>query len=255
MKIINLEKIDHSFKPKDVCPDLPPNIKEDCLLVENGKPIGFFIKKPSSTLISCAEFCNNELLSNRVPKSIMSRGVGSGDDVKQFSCIIGGVPARPQARRPYPQTSSVHLKKTAHDFIRGMKKLAKFSEDLIKEIMPDQYQNQKQLIKKRVMEQFIFSDCFTSSISNFNINADFHTDKKNIKETVNVIITKRKNSFGGNLYVPDYDACFDQVDGSILVYPAWKSLHAVTPIKPTQVGGYRNSLVFYPLDCFGVKND
>lgn len=34
---------------------------------------------------------------------------------------------------------------------------------------------------------------------------------------------------------------------AILVYPAWMSLHGVTPIKLHKEGGYRNSLVFYPL--------
>lgn len=255
MKLIELKKVNHQFKTGDKCPNIEPNVTEDCVLVEDGTPIGFFIKKPNSKILSCAEFCNGELLSNRVPKSMMSRGVGSSKDVSQFSCIIGAVPARPQARRPYPQTSSVHLKKSAHDFIKGMKVLAKFSEQLIYEIIPEQAIKQKKLILENVKKEFIFSDFFTSSISNFNINADFHVDRKNIKETVNVIITKRKNSFGGNLYVPDYDACFDQSDGSILVYPAWRNLHGVTEIKQTSVNGYRNSLVFYPLNAFPKEND
>lgn len=255
MKLIELKKVPHSFKQKDKCPEVEPNIKEDCLLLEDGNPIGFFIKKPDSKLLACAEFCNNELNSKKVPKSVMARGLGGTGAVEQYSCIIGSIPANAMQRRPYPSISSVHLKKSAHTFIKGMKQLAKLAEQLVSQVMPEQYQLQKDLIKQNVKEQFIFSECFTSSISNFNINADFHIDKKNIKNTVNVIITKRKNSFGGNLYVPDYDACFDQVDGSILVYPAWKSLHAVTKIRPTLVGGYRNSLVFYPLDCFGDKND
>lgn len=40
------------------------------------------------------------------------------------------------------------------------------------------------------------------------------------------------------------------VDYSILVYPAWRNVHGVTPIIPTHEGGYRNSLVFYPLKAF-----
>jgi len=37
---------------------------------------------------------------------------------------------------------------------------------------------------------------------------------------------------------------------SMLVYPAWRNLHGVTPITPTHDGGYRNSLIFYPLKAF-----
>lgn len=39
-------------------------------------------------------------------------------------------------------------------------------------------------------------------------------------------------------------------DNSMLVYPAWRNVHGVTPIVPTREGGYRNSLVFYSLKAF-----
>ena len=35
---------------------------------------------------------------------------------------------------------------------------------------------------------------------------------------------------------------------------AWRNVHGVTPIIPTFEGGYRNSLVFYPLNAIvGLK--
>lgn len=55
---------------------------------------------------------------------------------------------------------------------------------------------------------------------------------------------------GGDLHIPDYGATIGQQDNSILVYPAWRNVHGVTPIIPTFEGGYRNSLVFYPLKAF-----
>ena len=42
----------------------------------------------------------------------------------------------------------------------------------------------------------------------------------------------------------------DSSDNSMLVYPAWRNVHGVTPIVATKEGGYRNSLVFYPLKAF-----
>jgi len=50
--------------------------------------------------------------------------------------------------------------------------------------------------------------------------------------------------------VPDYGATFEQADNSMLVYPAWRNVHGVTPIIPTSDDGYRNSLIFYPLKAF-----
>ena len=69
-----------------------------------------------------------------------------------------------------------------------------------------------------------------------------------------MLFRSRLNSKGGNLHVPDYGATMDSADNSMLVYPAWKNVHGVTPIIPTHEGGYRNSLVFYPLKAFvGLK--
>jgi len=127
--------------------------------------------------------------------------------------------------------------------------LAKESEALIKEILPEQYEAQKKLFEQ-VNKKWQFGNLWTSSISNYNISAPFHRDTGNIVGAVNVIITKRLNAKGGNLHVPDYNATMDSANNSILVYPAWKNIHGVTPITPTHEGGYRNSLIFYPLKAF-----
>lgn len=261
---MNLEKIDlvskkHNYIVGDECGDIVPNIKKPSLFVENGIPIGFYLPQIPKDMEKVADYCNKELLSDRVPKSMMSRSsaVNNRDDrsagVEQFSTIIGSIPPKPHMRRSYSSISSVHNVDSAHNFIKGMRLLCKLSENLIKEIMPEQYEQQKKLIVENVIPKYRFGELFTSSISNFNIAAAFHTDKANIKGCVNVIIAKRENSFGGNTYVPEYDACVDSKDNSILVYPAWKSLHGVTPIRPTKIGGYRNSLVFYPLSGFSEK--
>jgi hypothetical protein len=127
--------------------------------------------------------------------------------------------------------------------------LCKESEKFIKKISPELYENQLNLFKD-IPSQWRFGNLFTSSISNFNISAPYHRDTANIIGSVNVIITKRRNSKGGNLHVPDYGLTFNQCNNSMLVYPAWKNIHGVTPITPTFEGGYRNSLIFYPLKAF-----
>ena len=126
----------------------------------------------------------------------------------------------------------------------------KESEELIREITPSIYDAQLAVINEKVPPKFRFGRLFTSSISNFNIPAPFHRDAGNLEGCVNVIIAKKKNARGGNTTVPDYGATVDSRDNSMLVYPAWRNVHGVTPIVPTQEGGYRNSLVFYPLKAF-----
>jgi hypothetical protein len=120
----------------------------------------------------------------------------------------------------------------------------------MKQIAPDVYSKQLEIIQSNVPEKWRLGKLFTSSISNFNIAAPMHIDAGNIKGCANIILTKRQDSSGGNLHLPDYDATLDCCDNSMIVYPAWKSIHGVTPIVPSTDKGYRNSLIFYPLKAF-----
>jgi hypothetical protein len=264
MKRIDLNQIQHAVKIGDQCPAFEPNVTEDCIFYADGEPIGFFMRQMPDKMCKLADLADKELRSKNVPKSSMDRKTGDGFDeekgiykyknvIKQCSAILGGVPPKPHMGRPYPTISSVHQVKSAQTFIKAMLLMAKESENLISEIMPEQYKRQKEIFNQ-VPDEWKFGNLFTSSISNYNISAPFHRDTKNIKNTVNVIITKRRNSKGGNLHVPDYGATIDQCDNSILVYPAWRNVHGVTPIEPTFEGGYRNSLVFYPLSAFLSKD-
>ena len=245
MKIVELEQVQHEIKIGQECPTIIPNIKEDCIFMEKGVAVGFFLNKMPEKAAKLAELADFELRGKNVPKSSMKRSSG----VEQFSCIIGSIPPKPHMRRPYPAISSVHSHKSAKTFIKAMIMLGKESEQIIKDILPAQHEEQMQIFRE-MDDKWKLGNMFTSLISNYNISAPFHRDTGNIKNTVNVIITKRKNSTGGNLHIPDYGATIDQRDGSMLVYPAWRNVHGVTPITATHDGGYRNSLVFYPLKAF-----
>ena len=263
MKKINLNKVEHNVKVGQQCGDFEPNITEDCIFYEDGKAVGFFIKEISGKLKDYIEIANKEFRSKNVPKTKMARAgklralqagkskeEAEGIDVEQMSCIIGSVPPKALMRREYPSISSVHNVPSAKTFIKAMLLACKEAEKIVKEILPDQYELQKKLINENVPKEFQFGELFTSSISNYNISAPFHRDAGNIKGCVNVIITKKNDATGGNLHVPDYNATMDSKNNSMLVYPAWKNVHGVTPIIPTKKDGYRNSLIFYPLKAF-----
>lgn len=264
MEIIKLELKEHDVKIGQDCPYYEPNIKEDCFLEVDGKIIGFYIKDVSNyskKLTKLISISNKEFRSDNVPKQEMSRGPqGSKQDklqrekdgknlVTQFSTILGSIAPKPHMRRPYPTISSVHSKKKANIFIKAMWSAAIESESIIKKLTPEIYNAQIALFKD-IDSKWKFGNMFTSSISNFNIAAAYHRDTGNIIGAVNVILTKRNNTKGGALNVPDYGATFEQADNSMLVYPAWKNVHGVTPIIPTAEDGYRNSLIFYPLKAF-----
>jgi hypothetical protein len=264
MKTVQLAKQNHSIKIGDKCEYYEPNINYDCILKEGDEVVGFYIQNIdnySPTLSKLLSVANNEFRSENVPKSLMTRAAAVMDGyekygkrveenlIEQYSTILGSVAPRPMMRRPYPTISSVHKNKKAKTFITAMLATAKESEEVIKQITPIIYEKQQEIFKD-VKPEWRFGNMFTSSISNFNIAAPFHRDTGNIVGSVNVILTKRNNSKGGSLNVPDYNVTFEQADNSMLVYPAWRNVHGVTPIIPMAEGGYRNSLIFYPLKAF-----
>jgi len=263
MKRIDLTPQEHNVKIGDVCPYIEPNITEDCIFYADGQPIGFYITKMPERACKFADLADKEFNSENVPKSNMDRKPTDGFDeekgiykykniVTQKSTILGSVPPKPHMRRPYPTMSSVHQVKSAKIFVKAMLGLALESEKVIQQILPEQYQKQLELFN-HVPKEWRFANMFTSSISNYNISAPFHRDTGNIQGAVNVIICKKKSTKGGDLHIPDYNATIGQKDNSMLVYPAWRNVHGVTPIVPTHEDGYRNTLVFYPLKAFLEK--
>lgn len=268
MKTIKLKQQEHEIKVGKSCPYYEPNVTEDCLLSVDGEVVGFYIKdvnKYSQRLGAFISIANKEFRSDNVPKTYMdrmstianekdktkkhSRALSRAQGCSQWSTILGSVPPNPVMRRPYPNTSAVHRDKKAKAFIKAMWGSCIESEKIIKQLTPHLHKQQIELFED-VKKEWRFGNMFTSSISNFNIAADFHRDTGNITGTVNVILTKRNNALGGCLNVPDYNVTFEQADNSMLVYPAWKNIHGVTPIKQTSEDGYRNSLIFYPLKAF-----
>jgi hypothetical protein len=248
MKTIKLQKVEHNIKVGQKCPYYEPNVKDDCFLEVDGEILGFYIKdvtKYSQKLNLFLAVADTEFRSNRVQKSVNLRDSG----VTQYATIIGSVAPRPRLRRPYPNIAAIHREPKAKTFIKSMWGACLEAEQIIKELTPHIHKRQTKLFED-VKKKWRFGNMYTSSISNFNIAAPFHRDTGNIKKTVNTILTKRYNANGGCLNVPDYNATFEQANNSMLVYPAWKNVHGVTPIKPIAENGYRNSLIFYPLKAF-----
>lgn len=256
MRRLELIPVNHDYKIGDKCEHKSPTITEDTIFTFNDEPVGFYVKDMglyNPKLIQLADIADTELRSNRVPKKPMNRSggeMGRSEKVIQYSTILGSIAPRPHMRRPYASVSEVHSSKTAETFIKSMLMLCKESEQLVKLLTPSIYEEQLEIIQNNIPKKWRFGDLFTSSISNFNISAPFHRDTGNLEGCCNIIITKKKQATGGNLFVPDYDATMDSANNSMLVYPAWRNLHAVTPIVPTGINGYRNSLVFYPLKAF-----
>ena len=273
MKKLQLELVEHETRVGKKCGEIEPNVTEDCIFIDDGEPVGFYISKINGKLKQLVEVANNEFISDNVPKSKMRRSdtinkyfvlknsrepntVGENTrladqlGVIQMSTILGSVPPKAHFRRPYPVISSVHQKTKAQTFVKAMVLLARESESLVKKYLPKVYKKQLEVVAEAVPPKWQFSPMFTSSISNYNISAPFHIDTGNLKDTVNCIFTRRFDAVGGCLHIPDYNITVEQADCSFLCYPAWRNVHGVTPIRAKSSKGYRNSLIFYPLKGF-----
>lgn len=251
LPIITLNPVQPALTIGDQPGNFQPNVIESCILADpNGTAVGLFLKELPDDLRNLVNIADRECISDRVPKTAMVRASG----VTQYSCILGSVPPKPHLRRPYGSRSSVHSKPSAKTFVRAMNAAGERAFRLCAELVPTVTQHHVAKVNERIPLKWRFADHFSSTISNCNIAAAIHRDNANVKGAINIIITKRRNSTGGNLHVPDYDATFDMTDNSLLVYPAWRNSHGVTPIVPTHQGGYRNSHVWYALDSFhGLK--
>ena len=251
---LTLNPIKRTLSIGDEVGNIEPNISNDCILVDpDGSHVGLFIKKLPADLQNLVNIADTEILTKRVPKSEMRRSSGLHNEegeVKQYSTILGSCPPKPHMRRPYASRSSVHAVKSAETFAKAMNAAGQKAFQLVEKYIPSVADFHKERIEERVPKKWRFAKYFTSTISNCNISAPVHQDHANVKGGVNIIITKRRNSKGGNLHVPDYGATFEQTDNSMLVYPAWRNMHGVTPIIPTYQKGYRNSHVWYVLDSF-----
>jgi hypothetical protein len=116
MKRIDLQKVEHSTKIGSRCDYREPNVNEDCILYENGEPIGFYISKMPQRMCDLANVANAEFNSKRVPKTKLDRSDVLKAQIEnpgmtreqarkigttQMSVILGSVPPKPQFMRYY----------------------------------------------------------------------------------------------------------------------------------------------------------
>tara|TARA_R100001086_G_C11843209_1_gene259573 strand:- start:968 stop:1771 length:804 start_codon:yes stop_codon:yes gene_type:complete len=243
------EKFGHTVKKKY------PNIRDNTLFVKDGLTVGFYLRELPPALKKVLTIANIELMSPRVPKSKMNRSSGQGIDkkgkipVSQWSTLLGAAKPRPHMKcNAYGRTCGTHQKEESKNFVKAMLLLAKEGGKLLKEIMPSQYEKQKELVKNNVPEKYQLTELFSSSISNSNIAVTYHQDRGNLSGCLNFIFAKKNHCDGGFLHVPEYDLCIECEDESLLVYPAFANMHGVTPITANMLDGYRNSLVFYTVN-------
>jgi len=258
MRVLELQGRDHGYKKGESLPDLKPNVDFDCVLSVKGHPVGAYWQQAPASLQALAEIADSEMRRDKVPRDTMERIVFIGPTdpetgwrkkirLYQYSARLGWSAPRHHMRHPNARLSPAHKPGVAPDFIKAMSLLGKGAMEHVRDEVPALFETHQIAREAHCHKQYTFGSYFTSTISNSNISAALHRDRMNAPGALNVIYVKRWQSAGGCLAVPAYDAVFDQPDHSMLVYPASRDDHAVTPIHPLRTGGYRNAHVFYSL--------
>jgi len=252
MKVVKLQRVPHEIKLGHQPAPRPLVFSGDAILEADGEPIGLYLERLPAKAAVLLDIANTELLSTRVPKTQMVRSScfrAEDQQVLQYSCILGSVPPKYNMRRPYATRSSVHRHAAAQTFVRAMLQAGRELWKVVERELPEQAAVHVREVQAHVPERWRFADVFTSTISNQNVNVPVHTDHGNVRGSLNMIACRRRNAKGGNLWVPDYDVAFEQPNNSLLVYPAWRNSHGVTPIEATHANGYRNSHIWYALNA------
>lgn len=87
---------------------------------------------------------------------------------------------------------------------------------------------------------------WTSGVLNDTSPMAYHHDKNNLP-TWSAMVVLRRNIEGGRLHVPEYGLLAECRDGDVIIFPGWKYLHGVTPMRRTARDGYRLTAVYYTI--------
>ncbi len=127
--------------------------------------------------------------------------------------------------------------------------LARWTEDNL----PEVDRRDREAIEPVLPEWRIGEDTiWTSGVVNLTSQLPYHRDGSNFQSWSAMPVVRRETR-GGYLHVPEYDATIGCRDGWVVYFAGWKYVHGVTPIRKITRDGYRISIVLYSLrgmkDC------
>lgn len=86
---------------------------------------------------------------------------------------------------------------------------------------------------------------WTSGIINQTAALPYHRDAGNLKDAWSAQLVVRRNTAGGLLHLPEYDAYLACGHRSAIIFRGQSAWHGVTPIRATAPRSNRYSIVFY----------
>lgn len=177
----------------------------------------------------------------------MNRANNYGSDSKTF----GWAPRRPVLGRE-GCTYSATARDTP-DIEDALERLADECYNILEEFAPDIIRQDREATAQVLDEWRIgHGKLWTSGVVNDTARLPYHRDNFNFPAYSAMPVFRHKAK-GGYLHLPEYGVCLPCRDSTVAYFKGKELVHGVTPITPTEPGGYRYSIVYYALrgmkDC------
>jgi hypothetical protein len=226
-------------------------IKEDTLLVEDGKPILLYKKIDWCDTTEMREACKQVKYTTdtRLPKK-------DSQGITTRSAIFGYRPRIPLRQDFCSSTMMATNQPHEHQTIT---QFAEQLTNIYKEYFPIVYEAHMVKVQKIRPEWVIPNTLFTSGIINYNNTLQYHHDSGNFKGVLSNMVAFRDGVIGGRLVLPEYNIKLEIADNTITIFDGQSIVHGVTPIKSYQEKAYRFTAVYYSLEnmwnCDGIKDE
>lgn len=226
-------------------------IKQDTLLVEDGKPILLYkkIDWTDTEPLRNACFSVKYTKDTRLPKK-------NSPGITTRSAIFGYRPRIP-LRQDFCSTAQM-ANNNHQEHIIVTEFAAKLTE-IYKEYFPETFAIHEQKTDKILKEWKIPGSVFTSGIINKNNPLQYHHDSGNFKGVLSNMVAFKNHVRGGRLVLPEYDIKLEIADNTITIFDGQSIVHGVTPILKYAEDSYRYTIVYYSLEqmwkCEPIKEE
>lgn len=213
-------------------------IKEDTLFIKEGKRIGLYMKMTDT----------NIAIMERVVATTKMVDTYRANALPTRSSVFGALP-RVAIRNDYCRFTNTSKKETEN--LDACMELANVIAEIYKELLPEQYNHDRLLIKESVDDSYFLSKThFLSCNINVNHAIKYHRDAGNFRGTLSNVLILRNNISGGELVFPEYGFALEQGHGYLAIFPGQSEIHGVMPVEllDETENFYRASIVFYALE-------
>jgi hypothetical protein len=229
-----------------VVPEIEANITKAGIYVDSATKEPFLIYAPLGDMTPV------------IRKAILAMNISGAGTVRQstgmrnISRTFGMAPRKPYQRRESCRATSLAYEHPNEHAV--MVALADQLGAMMQEYLPEVWSHGMDDVAEVAMEWRMTDHVYwTSGVINRTSALPYHRDGFNF-DAWSAMPVIRKETRGGYLDIPEYDATIACRDGWALFFPGFRLVHGVTPITQLTPGGYRYSAVYYALrgmkDCF-----